>query len=112
VPRLIFAHRKLSFSRQAASGALMSLVGHQRRFEHAPGTSALPPIPDVLLSRSLETRECASLINLHKTAVADYVRRQDCSEPTLYARLFHFAQAPFDELASGAAYSEMKLIIN
>ncbi len=30
----------------------MSHMGHQRRFEHAPGTSTLPPIPDVLLSRS------------------------------------------------------------
>ena len=26
--------------------------GHQRRFEGAPAISALPPIPDVLLSRS------------------------------------------------------------
>jgi hypothetical protein len=30
----------------------MSLEGHQRRFEGAPATSALVPIPDVLLSRS------------------------------------------------------------
>ena len=27
-------------------------MGHQRRFERAPGTSGLPPISDVLLSRS------------------------------------------------------------
>jgi hypothetical protein len=32
--------------------SLMSELGHQRRFEHAPGTSALPPISDVSLSRS------------------------------------------------------------
>jgi hypothetical protein len=30
----------------------MSGIGHQRRFERVPGTSALPLIPDVLLSRS------------------------------------------------------------
>jgi hypothetical protein len=30
----------------------MSDLGHQRRFERAPAISALPPIPDVLLSRS------------------------------------------------------------
>ena len=30
----------------------MSHLGHQRRFERAPATSALPPIPDVLLSRA------------------------------------------------------------
>jgi hypothetical protein len=30
----------------------MSVKGHQRRFERAPATSASPPIPDILLSRS------------------------------------------------------------
>jgi hypothetical protein len=31
---------------------MTSALGHQRRFERAPATAALPPIPDVLLSRS------------------------------------------------------------
>ena len=30
----------------------MSQLGHQRRFERAPATSALPPISDILPSRS------------------------------------------------------------
>ena len=33
-------------------GPVMSLMGHQRHFERALATSALAPIPDVLLSRS------------------------------------------------------------
>jgi hypothetical protein len=30
----------------------VSVQGHQRRFERAPAISALPPISDLLLSRS------------------------------------------------------------
>ena len=43
----------------ARVGAAMSLLGHFRHFERAPGTSGLPLTPDVSLRRN--KRRCGNL---------------------------------------------------
>ena len=63
--------------------ATMSEMGHQRRFEQAPGSSVLPPIPDVSLSRGKRrsgpetdfNRRCGtSISNFQFTSASSFVR--------------------------------------
>jgi hypothetical protein len=72
----------------------MSEMGHQRRFEHAPGASAMPPIPDLLLSRSkrrsgpqaaVSNRSKAALIRSLSSARA--CNEGGTSMPTIFAVL-------------------------
>ena len=48
----------------------MTAVGHARRFEHAPGKSALPPIATEMMSRETDEKASTrSIAALRRTGV-------------------------------------------
>ena len=49
----------------------MSAWGHQRHFEHAPGTSALLPTPDLLLSRTNDVRGQTQKLSAAQSRASD-----------------------------------------
>ena len=48
---------------------------------------------DQLQPHRFEPCEGPRLVDLHETAIANHIRRQNCREPAFYSSLFHFTRA-------------------